>query len=146
MARTLAVTEADMMRVYAEYIQGRPHIAKSFVPRGAAELALDGSEQAAVVIEPIVQGAEAAFAVERGTDITASSSGLDRSVEPPFGDAPTLRTPTVVGDTLGNGLKVFTIVDREIPLVQFELRLRGGSMLDDADRIGVANLLAQTMT
>jgi zinc protease len=144
--RTLAVTEADVMRVYQTYIKDRPHVATSFVPREAVELALDGSERAQVVIEPIVQGAEAEFVVERGTAITASSTGLDRSEEPPFSESPTLRAPAVVGDTLDNGLIVLTIVDREIPLVQFELRLRGGLLLEDPNKIGVANLLAETMT
>ncbi len=144
--RALAVTEADVMRVYETYIKDRPNIATSFVPRGEAELALEASERAKVVIEPIVQGAESQFVVERGTAITPSSWGLDRSVEPPFGDPPTLRTPTVVGDTLANGLEVLAIVDRETPLVRFEIRMRGGLLLEDPSKVGVANLLAETMT
>ncbi len=144
--RTLAVTEADVMRVYETYVKDRPHIATSFVPRGKLELALEESERAEVVVEPIVRGAEAEFVVERGTTMTPGTSGFDRSVEPPFGDPPTLRTPTVVRDTLANGLKVLAIEDREIPLVTFEIRMRGGSLLEDPSQIGVANLLAETMT
>ena len=144
--RALAVTEEDVIRVYETYLKDRHHIATSFVPQGASALALESSIRAEVVNEPIVQGAEGQFVVERGTAITPSTSGLDRSVEPPFGESPTLRTPTVLGDTLGNGLRVLTIVDRETPIVQFELRMRGGQLLDDPDKVGVANLLAETMT
>ena len=144
--RLLGVTEADVMRVYESYIKDRPHIATSFVPLGAMELALAESERAQVVIEPIVQGAEEAFTVRRGTEITPSASELDRSVEPPFGEPPTLTTPTVSRDTLSNGLEALLIEDREIPLVRFEIQLRGGALLDDPDKVGVANLLAQTMT
>ena len=144
--RTLAVTETQVMRVYETYIKDQHHVATSFVPQGAAELALEESVRAEVVIEPIVQGAEETFVVERGTAITPSSSGFDRSVEPPAGTPPTLTTPTVLGDTLTNGLKVLMIVDRETPLVQFEIRMRGGLLLDDPEKIGVANLLAETMT
>ena len=42
--------------------------------------------------------------------------------------------------------RVLGIEDRELPLVQFELRIKGGQLLDDAGHLGVANLLAETMT
>ena len=144
--RSLAVTAADVMRVYETYIKNRPYISTSFVPRGQSELALEGSEEAEVVIEPIVQGAEAEFVVLRGTEKTPPVGSLDRSIEPPFGDPPTLSVPAVETDVLANGLDVLVIEDREIPLVQFEIRLRGGHLLEDPAKPGVANLLAQTMT
>lgn len=143
--RTLAVTEADLVRVYETYLAGRPYIAASFVPRGQGTLALEGSEVAEVVIEPIVQGAEAPIAIEDRGDIPRTPSAIDRSVEPPFADPPTLTAPTVWADTLANGLTVLGIEDRETPLVQFELRFRGGMLLEDPAKRGVANLLAQTM-
>jgi zinc protease len=144
--RTLAVTAEDVMRVYETYIKDRPRVATSFVPRGSGELALERSQRAEVVVEPIVQGAEAEFTVQRGTAKTPATGPLDRSIEPPLGEPPTLSAPAVAGDTLANRLKVLVIEDREIPLVQFELRLRGGHLLEDPAKPGVANLLAQTMT
>lgn len=151
--RTLAVTEADVMRVYETYLAGRPYVATSFVPRGEAELAIDGSQRAEVVEEPIVQGAEAEFTVVRGEERTPQGA-FDRSVEPPFGPSPTLRAPdvwqTVVGvpaDPASASARIpaFGIEDREIPVVAFELRFRGGLLLEDPARPGVANLLAETM-
>ncbi|NNF29004.1 MAG: insulinase family protein, partial [Gemmatimonadetes bacterium] len=44
-----------------------------------------------------------------------------------------------------NGVPVLGVEDRETPLVQFELRLRGGSLLEDPSRVGAANLLATTL-
>ncbi len=125
---------------------GRTRVETSFVPRGRLELTLADSVQAAVVIEPIVQGAEAEFTVERGTDETSPIGDLDRSIEPPLGTAPTLTAPTVARDTMTNGLEVLVIEDTELPVVEFELRLRGGLLLEDPTQPGVANLLAQTMT
>ncbi|MXV95189.1 MAG: insulinase family protein [Gemmatimonadetes bacterium] len=142
--RTLAVTADDVLRVYETYVAGRPYVATSFVPLGEAELALAGSERAEVVEEPIVQGAEAAFTVTRGEERTPQGS-FDRSVEPPFGPSPSLRVPEVWSETLANGLAAFGIEDRETPIVQFELRFRGGLLLEDPYRTGVANLLAETM-
>ena len=55
----LAVTKEDVMRVYNTYIKGKPYILTSFVPKGKPQLAVEGSETANVVEEPIVEGAEA---------------------------------------------------------------------------------------
>lgn len=142
--RILAVSGDDVMRVYETYLKDRPHIATSFVPRGQAELSLEGSERAEVVIEPIVQGAEADFAVVRGEERTQGGA-FDRSVEPPYGPSPSVRAPEVWRETLANGLSVLGVEDRETPMVQFELTFRGGMLLEEAGRTGVANLLAETM-
>ncbi|MDE2655739.1 MAG: pitrilysin family protein [Gemmatimonadota bacterium] len=142
--RILAVSAEDVMRVYETYLKDRPHVATSFVPRGQAELALEGSERAEVVIEPIVQGAEAEFTVVRGEERTPAGA-FDRSVEPPYGASPRVRAPEVWRETLANGLSVLGVEDRETPMVQFELSLRGGMLLEEPGRTGVANLLAETM-
>lgn len=144
--RTLAVTADDVMRVYREYVAGRPYVAASFVPLGRPELALSGSQRAEVVEEPIVFGAEAPVVVADRGDIPRTPSSFDRSVEPPFGAPPTLRAPAVTEGELANGVRVLAIEDRETPLVQFELAIPGGQLLEEPGRVGVANLLAQTMT
>jgi zinc protease len=142
--RFLAVTEADVMRVYDAYIRNRHHVVTSFVPRGQLALALEGSTRAEVVEEPIVMGAEAEIGeIERGTERTPSA--IDRSVEPPYGDPPSLTAPDVWEAALGNGVPVFGIEDREVPLVQLELRIKGGQLLEEPGRTGVANLLAESM-
>lgn len=144
--RTLAVTADDILRVYEAYVRDRPHVAVSFVPRGQAELALSDSEVAHVVEEPIVQGAEEPVEVTDRGNIPRTPSAIDRSVEPAFGDPPVPTAPRVARDTLANGLQVLSIQDTELPLVQFTLRMDGGMLLDDPDRIGTANLLAEVMT
>jgi zinc protease len=143
--RLLGVTADDVTRVYDAYIKNQPLVASSFVPRGEGDLALDGSQEADVVVEPILQGAEAELsAVERGESTTPS--GIDRSVEPPYGVSPSLSAPDVWRTTLSNGVDVLGIEANEVPLVRFELRLKGGHLLEDPTATGVANLLAETMT
>ena len=143
--RLLGVTDADVLRVYETYIKDRAYAATSFVPRGSAELALEGSAEAEVVTEPIVQGAETDLqAVQRGEERTASE--IDRSVEPPYGNPRPLSAPEVWRTELTNGVSVLGIESHEVPLVQFRLRVAGGHLLEDAERVGVANLLAETMT
>ena len=142
--RILAVSADDVMRVYTTYIKDRSYVASSFVPRGEAELALEGSGRAEVVIEPIVQGAEAEFTVARGEERTPSGS-FDRSVEPPYGPSPSVRAPEVWREMLEGGLAALGVEDRETPMVQFELGFRGGMLLEEPGHTGVANLLAETM-
>ncbi|MEX2528565.1 MAG: pitrilysin family protein [Gemmatimonadota bacterium] len=143
--RTLAVTEADLIRVYEAYLKDHPHVAASFVPRGQPHLALTGSELAEVRVEAIVQGAEAPVEVLDRGEIPRTPSAIDRSMEPPFGEAPILTAPTVWEGRLANRLPMWGIQDSEVPLVQFELRMDGGMLLDEPQRVGVANLLAETM-
>jgi zinc protease len=144
LSRYLGVTGSDVRRVYDTYLRGRPHVVTSFVPRGQPALALEGATRAAVVEEPIVTGAEEELgAIARGEARTPSA--IDRSVEPPFGDPPTLTAPEVWRAELDNGVPVLGIEDHEVPLVQFSLRIEGGQLLEQAERTGVANLLAESM-
>jgi len=144
--RTLGVTAEDVMRVYTTYIADRPLVATSFVPRGAPALALEGSARAEVVEEPIVVDAgDEAPAVVRG-ERTTPAGAFDRSVEPPFGARPELTAPVVDRAQLSNGVPVLSIQDPEIPLIQLEIRLKGGMLLEETAKLGVSQLLAQSMT
>ena len=145
-ARILAVTSEDVLRVYNEYIKDQEYVATSFVPRGEGDLALAGSIPAEVVIEPIVTGAEGEIIVPAGRNVDMTPSTFDRSVEPPFGEAPSLPIPDVWTQTLSNDARIFGIVNSELPLVRFTIRLTGGLLLDSPSKVGVANLMAQLMT
>ena len=142
----LNVTSADVKRVYEKYIKGKNYVATSFVPKGKAELALDGSKKAEVVEEKIVQGAED----EVDPNVTASyektPSTFDRSVEPPYGPAPEVKVPAVWESKLSNGMRVYGIENTEVPLVQFEIVIDGGMLLEEINKVGVSNLMARLMT
>ncbi|HMO82335.1 MAG TPA: pitrilysin family protein [Pyrinomonadaceae bacterium] len=142
----LAVTPADVMRVYERYIKGKNYVATSFVPRGKAELALTGSKRAEVVEEPIVQGAEDAVDPNVEAEYERTPSSFDRSVEPPYGPEPQVKIPSIWEHRLSNGMKVWGIQNSEVPLVQFEIVIDGGQLLEDINKVGVANLMARMMT
>lgn len=145
--KTLAVTREDIMRVYEQYVKGKNYIATSFVPLGQKELALEGSVLAEVEEEQIVQNAAGEnFELPAETDYERTPSSFDRSVEPEYGESATVKTPSVWEDELSNGLSVHGIENNELPLVQFELKLKGGLLLDSPDKVGVANLVSDVMT
>uniref|UniRef100_UPI0025844F5D M16 family metallopeptidase n=1 Tax=uncultured Massilia sp. TaxID=169973 RepID=UPI0025844F5D len=144
--KTMAVTPADVRRVYDTYIKGKPFVATSFVPKGKLALALSGSSQADVVEEKVVQGAESAVDPSRNAEYTRTPSKIDRGVEPAYGKTPAVKVPQVWDAKLANGMRVVGIENKEVPLVQFDIAIDGGLLLDNPDKVGVANLMARMLT
>jgi zinc protease len=145
-ASMMAVTPADVKRVYEKYIKGKNYVTTSFVPKGKVDLAVNGSKKAEVVEEKIVQGAEDAVDPTAKATYEKTQSSFDRSVEPPYGPAPEVKIPVIWEDKLANGLRVYGTQNTEVPLVQFEIAIDGGQQLDDINKVGVANMMAQLMT
>ncbi|MBT8047741.1 MAG: insulinase family protein [Xanthomonadales bacterium] len=144
--RLQAVTTEDVMRVYNTYIKDRPHVATSFVPKGEPALTLEGSVEAAVVEETVVQGAEAAPEADRTVrDFESTPSSFDRTVEPPFGNPYELPAPAVWRETLENGVAVFGIESTETPLVYFSLELDAGRDRSSVAKPAVASLTADLL-
>jgi zinc protease len=144
--KTLAVTTADVRRVYDTYIKGKPFVATSFVPKGKLALALSGSGKAEVVEEKVVQGAEDAVDPSANAAYAKTPSTFDRSKEPGYGAPPAVKVPVVWDTTLSNGMRVHGIENSEVPLVQFDIAIDGGQLLDKLDKVGVANLTARMIT
>ncbi len=141
----LAVTIEDVTRVYEKYIKGKNKIITSFVPKGQSDLIIKNSKLAKVVEEKIVQGAEEEIVFSENTNYERTPSGFDRTVEPPYGITPEVKIPEIWKDTMSNGMIALGIINDELPLVQFNMKIKGGLLLDTAEKIGTANLLADLM-
>ena len=142
----LAVTKEDVLRVYEQYIKDKNYVATSFVPKGQTELILGGSYIADVVEERVIQGAEEELILGDDVAYERTPSRFDRTIEPTYGAASQASVPAVWEQQLTNGMRVSGIENNELPVVQFNLILKGGLLLDDPDKVGVANLVAQLMT
>ena len=142
---TLSVTTKDVMNAYNKYIKGKNYIATSFVPRNGKDLAVTNSTEAIIKEEKIVTGAEETFDASIAAKYEKTPSSFNRSIEPNYGPAPTVKVPTVWKSELENGLKVYGIQSDEVPLVQFNLVIDGGQLLESMDKLGVANLTADLM-
>ncbi len=144
--KTLQVTKEDVQRVYDTYIHDKNFVATSFVPKGSPELALTGSDEAEVIEEKIVaEGAGEAFEQPGESEYTRTFSSFDRTVEPAYGESPDIRVPEIWRGELENGLKIYGIDNKELPLVQFNIYFKGGLMLEDPGKTGVSNLLAEML-
>ena len=142
----LAVTPDDVMRVYNTYIKDQNYIATSFVPKDQTNLVLDNSQLATVVEEKIIEGAEDTFDASVTAEYEKTPSSFDRSIEPAYGKSPDLVIPEVWKRDLDSGIKVFGIENTEVPLVEFEIEIKGGLLLENIDNVGVSNLMANLMT
>ena len=142
---TNAVTAEDVMRVYKQYIKDKNYVMTSFVPKGQLDLAVSDAEKAEVWIEEVKQNV-ANEEVSQGeeAEYEKTPSKYDRS-EPPFGELPLFKSPEVWTSSLENGMSLYGIENNEVPLVQFDITINGGHLLDPQKKEGVANLCSDLM-
>ncbi|WP_089666802.1 pitrilysin family protein [Gramella sp. MAR_2010_147] len=144
--KMLAVTTADVMQVFKKYISDKHFVATSFVPKGQPEQALENSEKAEVIEEKIVEGAEEDFDPNQKVTYTKTPSSFDRSIEPPYQGKPALNIPEIWDARMPSGMKIMGITNKEVPVVQFSLEMKGGQLLESTQKAGVSNMLASMMT
>ncbi|MGB8705986.1 MAG: pitrilysin family protein [Gillisia sp.] len=140
------VSKEDVIRVFKKYIYNQPYVVTSFVPKGQKELALKNAEEASVPEEKIVEGAEKEVNPNQALTFKKTPSSFDRSVEPPYWGTPEITTPDIWKINMPSGLTVLGITSQEVPLINFRLEMYGGLLLENPDKIGVSNLLAELLT
>ncbi|MFI5251038.1 MAG: M16 family metallopeptidase [Bacteroidota bacterium] len=69
----------------------------------------------------------------------------DRSKPPELGPTPSLTLPAIQHLKLSNNLAVVLMEKHQVPLVQVELVVKTGSVMNPADKLGLANLTATMM-
>ena len=139
-AGLLAVTEADVRRVYEAYVADRPYVVTSFVPEGQLELAVAGATEAEVVEEAIVEGAEPEPMDESATDYPRTPSGIDRSVRPALAGDVAPKVPEIYTEAIDNGSRLLGIESDEIPLVQYSIVFDGGALTDPVGKEGLTSI------
>ena len=144
-ARIQGVTIDDVWRVYNKYIKNKPYVVTSFVPKGQLHLVVEGSQIANVVEEKVDDKAAVAEAKADDKEIEKTPSAFDRSVQPTEGTPPGLNLPETWTATLSNGIRVYGIENRELPLVEFSLVIDGGHLFDTPEKNGVANLMTDIL-
>lgn len=140
-----AVTREDVLRVYNQYLKGKPYVMTSVVPKGQQNLVVPGAQLATVYQEKVVAGVQnEAVGQGKEAEFEKTVTKYDRS-EPPFLATPLFRTPVIWNAALANGLNVYGIDNREIPIVSFDVTIPGGHSLDPLAKAGTASLLAQLL-
>lgn len=141
---TLAITKEDVLRVYNKYIKGKNYVMTSFVPKGQANLIVEGAELFEIPKDPVVSADQLKERV-KDYKVEKVTSAFDRSVEPTKGPDPTITIPAVWKDNYSNGIKFYGIQHKELPLSQFSITIKGGGLLDKLEKVGVANLITDML-
>lgn len=142
-----SVTKEDIMAVYEKYFKGKPYLALSIVPKGKPELALKESKPAAITVEKV----EDQTLKSKGGKIVddeylRTESSFDRSDEPAYlPNTPSITVPPIWTGKLANGMGLYGITQSELPIIQVNISLKGGLLLDPANRSGLSYLNAQLM-
>ena len=140
-----AVTLNDVKMVYEKYIKGKPHVVTSFVPKGKPEMVAENSIPAGVKEENIKEASQVEIARTSDEKIVKTSSSIDRNVEPQAGKAPEVNVPVVWKASLTNGIQVYGIENKELPLVELSLVINGGVHQDVTDLPGVSGMVASVL-
>jgi zinc protease len=142
---TQAVTLSDIKSVYDKYIKGKNYVATSFVPKGQASLVDEGSVNAGIVEEDVSKATEQKEEKVAGEPIVKTKTILDRSIAPVPGPDPGITVPPVWTGSLSDGVRIWGIVNKELPLIQYQLVIDGGHLLDTPDKAGTASFLASML-
>ena len=140
-----AVNMNDVKMVYNKYIKDKPHVVTSFVPKGKIDLIADGSVPAGVKEENIKEASQVEIAKTGDDKFVKSPSIISRTVEPPAGKAPEVNVPVVWKAVLANGIQVYGIQNKELPLVELNLVINGGVLQDKIELPGVAGMVASVL-
>jgi zinc protease len=145
LAAIQAVTMKDIKDVYNKYIKGKNYLETSFVPKGQVSLIAEGSVNAGIVEEDLKHAAEVKEVFASNEPVVKTPTKLDRSIQPPLAVDPTVNIPIIWNSSLTNGLKIWGIVQNELPLVQYSIVLSAGHISEDISKAGLANLVASMM-
>jgi zinc protease len=139
------VTRQDVMDAYNRYIKGKNYVATSFVPKGKADLIAANSVNAGVVEEDITNATQMKVTTTGEEVIVKTPSKFDRSVAPSPGPDPEVNIPAIWKFEAPNGMKIYGIEQHELPMINYSVVIKGGHILDDINKPGVARFTAQML-
>jgi zinc protease len=147
---SLNVTSEDVWRVYNKYIKAQKYVLLSIVPKGKPDLAAENSELFVISGDNIKSYTdEEKIAImnqpENLVKVEKLESKFDRSKQPVNGPDPSLKSQSIWNDELSNGIKVLGIEQNELPLVDFQIAIKSGLLLDDINKVGSANLVSRML-
>lgn len=74
--------------------------------------------------------------------LTVAAQDVSKLKFPNLGQLPAVK---IERDTLPNGLRLYLVVDKSIPIFRMAVRINGGSYLEPADKIGLASVCGDVL-
>lgn len=139
---TRALTKADVMRVYNQYIKGKYATIVSVQIKGN-----EGNVAAANNYTVSEAGYKAPDYGYNKLKYNKAKDNFDRSKIPAAGPGIVVKAPDFWQKTLPGGIKAIGAVSNEIPVVNITINLKGGKMADGftPDKTGLASLFSDMM-
>jgi zinc protease len=137
------VTKEDVMRVYNKYIKNKPSVVLSVLPKGKENL-IAAADNFTVDSSHYVRPH---YGYE-GLKYNKPEDNFDRNKIPPSGPNPVVKVPDFWKKTLTDGITAIGVESNEIPVVNLNIYLKGGNILeqDDLSKAGLVNLFTSMMT
>jgi len=137
-ARYENVSKEDVMRVYRQYIKGKPSVVMSIVPPG--QLSMSAKEDTWARFERDLPDYTAIN--EEDLAFRRAIDEIDRSVMPPSGANPSVVLPSIWRTELENGVNVLGAINSETPTAAIQLRIEAGQRSESLDKLGLAAMTA----
>lgn len=130
----------DVIRVYNQYIKGKPAVILSYYPKGQKNVA---AEDNYTIDKSGYVAPDYGYA---GLKYNKPKDNFDRSKRPASGPNPVVKVPPVWKKEMTNGIQIIGTRNSEIPTVTILLRLKNGGHLNlMPQKAGVASMLADLM-
>jgi zinc protease len=140
-----AVTKADVLRVYNQYMKGKKAVILSVLTKDQSGNVIAAAKPDNYkVVKPEYKSTvdpNEKLAYVKGKD------NFDRSKRPASGANPVVNVPEFWTDKFSNGMKVIGSRNEELPMVFVQLTINGGHMLsaNEPQKAGVASLTANML-
>jgi zinc protease len=139
--RLKSLKKEDVVRVYNQYIKGKPAVILSYYPKGQRNLI--AAEDNYTIDKSGYVAPDYGYA---GLKYNKPKDNFDRSKRPAPGPNPVVKVPPVWKKEMNNGTQIIGTKNSEIPTVTLQLNLkRGGHLNLMPEKAGTADLLADLM-
>ena len=140
MKRLRSLKKEDVMRVYNQYIKGKPAVILSYYPKGQKNVA---AEDNYTVNQSGYVAPDYGYA---GLKYNKAKDNFDRSKRPASGPNPVVKVPPVWKKEMTNGIQIIGTRNSEIPTVTILLSVKNGGHLNlMPEKAGTADMLADLM-
>lgn len=137
------VTKEDVMRVYNTYIKNKPSVVLSVLPKGKENLI--AAPDNFVLDTTKYKKPDYGY---KGLKYNKPKDNFDRKIMPPSGPNPVVKVPDFWKKTIAGGIEVIGVENDEIPVVNLNIYLKGGSILEQNDltKAGLVSLFSSMMS
>ncbi|RKF17522.1 insulinase family protein [Alginatibacterium sediminis] len=137
------VSNQDVQNAYQTFVQDKPRVLLSLVPKGKLEWQIQESNYSPQPrnLPPYQSVAEDELVYREAIDPTS----LDRSIMPAAGDPVSVKVPSFWNASLNNGLAIMASSEQSNPTTSIEIQIPGGSLAEDPEHYGLARLTASLL-